>query len=432
MSKITVKQDNLEQIMAKLTKASTLLSDVTGNAFSSIKGNELLSSGINKISENMKIMGQRASNTSSIISKQQDSFMTGEVLVADVMNEIEIPTDLLNVYSPVPEEQSTVSLNKNDGESVNNGSDTIKKDLEFAEGGSEESLGDITKGATLQQNLKFAEGGKEKALADITKGDTEEQSLKFKGGDKEEALHDITKGETLEQKLKFAEGGNEEALKDISGGAITEQSLEMANGGSDETLKDITKGDTLAQNLKFNDGGNEKTLEDITGGNLNEQSINFGVSGEAQNMGGVASGKSLTGNSLNLNVNTESNNVNNINTGKSTMSASMNDITGDKKDISAVNTSRAGTLSTAPTDGITGGSVNMGSINAATTQSYGAQLAGYTGEKKELDLQETNGSSPISSNINVSNTSVGTSINSIDGDDSEDSNGSDDTPADSE
>ena len=135
---------------------------------------------------------------------------------------------------------------------------------------------------------------------------------------------------------------------------------------------------------------------------------------------------------LNLNVNTESNNVNNINTGKSTMSASMNDITGDKKDISSVNTSRAGTLSTAPTDGITGGSVNMGSINAATTQSYGAQLAGYTGEKKELDLQETNGSSPISSNINVSNTSVGTSINSSDGDDLEDSNGSDDTPADSE
>ena len=196
MTKITFKQNDIEAIISILNKLSGILSGMGSTASF---GSDSLFSGINKLQKNMTCIGDRASGCASVVGKGNDSFAQSEIYLESVIDKIELPTELKNVYSPTDKVEQNTVLYKEDGTSVNASDNTKLEKLNSIDG-------DLTK------------------LSDITKADVKEAEFNDIYTDLSNTLGNVNKtgGDTL-QKMEDVKLTQEISLGETKQGDTEEQ-----------------------------------------------------------------------------------------------------------------------------------------------------------------------------------------------------------------
>ena len=266
MAKIAYKQDNIELIMSKLNKVSGVLSGIT-TVGGSMAGDSLFE-GFNKIQKNMGVIGNRAMGCASVLGKGNDSFAQSEVYLESVIDSIELPTDLKNVYSPTEQTVVDTSLSKEDGKSVNDTDNTKEEQLEDINV-RDKALGDITKAEVKDEQLTDMYADQGKVLGNVNKdgGDTLQEAEDVKLT-QEIALGETKQGDTEEQVMKDNYASEGRSLGDVTSTGGTEEKEYK------DTLKDA-KGSTLEEvntdevkTSEYKDGLGESTgtgLNDVLG-----------------------------------------------------------------------------------------------------------------------------------------------------------------------
>lgn len=265
MAKIAYKQDNIELIMSKLNKVSGVLSGIT-TVGGSMAGDSLFE-GFNKIQKNMGVIGNRAMGCASVLGKGNDSFAQSEVYLESVIDSIELPTDLKNVYSPTEQTVVDTSLSKEDGKSINDTDNTKEEQLEDINV-RDKALGDITKAEVKDEQLTDMYADQGKVLGNVNKdgGDTLQEAEDVKLT-QEIALGETKQGDTEEQVMKDNYASEGRSLGDVTSTGGTEEKEYK------DTLKDA-KGSTLEE-------VNAGMDQNVTGQNNNVPTID--LSGNTQN-----------------------------------------------------------------------------------------------------------------------------------------------------
>ena len=316
MAKISYKQDNIDLLMQKLNKVSTVLGSMNSGAFSSISDNETLGGGINKLQKNMSAIGDRASGCASVINKGRDSFSQSEIYLESAIDQIELPTDLKNVYSPTEETLQDTSLNKNDGTGVNANDNTKEEKLADITG-EEENLGNITKAevkdeqltdmydkdkerigsinngvATNEQEMKDIKETEANSLGELKQGDTEEEAMADNYGTDKDNINDINKAggdeeQAYKDKLAGAQGAS---MSDVSGGKVGTSSYQDNTDGSSSSMGEAaSSSSTHESTYKDNTKGTSSNLGEAASSNAtSEASYQDGTEGTIANMGEAA------------------------------------------------------------------------------------------------------------------------------------------------
>ena len=239
MTKISFGQNIIENLVTSLNNSSNDFSGLNKNSFSSLGDNETLTSGINKIVNNINIIKERMSSASSIISRQSDSFTDGETQIVGMYKSISIPTELGNVYSPYDAEESSVSLSKKDGDGVST-DDTQKQELTLeSKVDDQEQLYDLNDKSEKQVELIDEYSEKEAKLSDISND---------KENNKKELNEYVESEEIQLEKMK----------KEAN---LVEKNLDDYKESSKEELKSIDSKETEKQ--EYDDNYKEKLTDNF-------------------------------------------------------------------------------------------------------------------------------------------------------------------------
>lgn len=271
MTKIKVKQDSFDAIIQRLNKISATLGDSSSGAFSALAGNELLSGGISKLQNNVSMIGSRTGGTASVINKGRDSFSGSEAYLETVVDAIELPTDLKNVYTPYEETTQETTLNKNDGKSVNSDQNTKQEELKELNETDEKGLGDITKAEVKDEQLIDMFDRKLENLGDIEKaGGDIEQSLDEYTLTEGTAMGELTGGNTKEQAYEdaYTMQKNDELQSVVTAGGDKVQEYEDTLADATGTVLTNINGSGTGESAEFKDNYGDGTVKlgNISGG----------------------------------------------------------------------------------------------------------------------------------------------------------------------
>ena len=251
MTKINYKQDNIETLMSALNRVASSLSGVADGFSSSLGNNETLTAGVDKIKSNVDIISQRASSTSSIVSKQNDSFIEGETKITSLYESIEIPTELGNVYSPYDDVESNVAVTKNDGKAV---SDDVTSEQELdlknnADG--QETLYDLNDNRSSEKDFEDKYGEDKENLSDITNdNENKEKELDEYVDSEEIGLEDIKEDSNLDEKtLDEYKEQNKTQLNSIDSEETEKKELSDDYDSNKISLGAVSTNDTQAQSF---------------------------------------------------------------------------------------------------------------------------------------------------------------------------------------
>ncbi len=261
MPVIKVNDDSISSIMQVLNKLSAELDGaITGN-LGSLTSFPLIGDGIKKIQKNVRKMGSRAKNTSRIVAKQKDAFMSSELIITDMFNEIEIPTELNNVYSPVESEIRQVEIEKQDGASVNEGEAAQEKEVEIK---SQIKIADLSNLTVNPKDLNekglqtnnIDDNIDEQAMANIN-NEIEQETQVFDDSNEmiaNTALNQM--GNTEEQQIKEYKDNTEQLIKkELTqiANSHEQQIKEYKDNTEDLEKANITQMNTSTDSLKTNE-----------------------------------------------------------------------------------------------------------------------------------------------------------------------------------
>ena len=118
---LNIDSDRVSSALLGINKTTSILDDGSmkmSSGFSSIQRSPNLSAGINKINNNIKTISGKISGIGNVISKSVDDFCSTEMFYCDVIDQIEIPTELEAVDDIYDSFIEQVKLDKKDGKAV--------------------------------------------------------------------------------------------------------------------------------------------------------------------------------------------------------------------------------------------------------------------------------------------------------------------------
>ena len=253
MAKIVYKQDNLDLLNQKLNKISASFSSVS-TVLSPLANHSVIGEGVSSIKNNTSVLDARAKGNASIVMKGQDSFNSNELINEKLIDQIEIPTDLKNVYSPTDTETDQVDVNKKDGRSVNEGEASHADELSFEDLVDEEKLKDITNQEGNEKEYDDNYKEKEKELKNILNKEGQQEELEDYKETEEQVLNEMnTDADTDNKEFNDAYGIRQGELSDINNNADTEEKhLEGFEGMNQGGLSSINN-NANTEEQKFDD-----------------------------------------------------------------------------------------------------------------------------------------------------------------------------------
>ena len=179
MVKINYNQDRVDMLNQKLNKLSAFFSDMSTKMEPFAKSS-IIGEGASIIAGNISTLETRADGNSRVIRNGQNLLSDSEILNEQLIDSIEIPSDLNNVYSPTNINTENVSVDKKDGRSVTEGEAVLEQSLELDKNIEKERLENILENKKEQEEKELTEfkDVKDLGLEEVgTEFETEEKEL---------------------------------------------------------------------------------------------------------------------------------------------------------------------------------------------------------------------------------------------------------------
>ena len=245
-SKLVIDTDKTNSMINSIKRSAVSMIDTIDSSkqsFSGISLSDTLSSGINTLSSNISLIGEKMMSISSNISNNFDSFSEMEVLYSNMVDSITVPTELNEVDNIFAVKTNDVSLDKKDGEA-------IKTD------------------ASQETEFEKEEKEKEEKLASILNETSQEATMDDINNIDYKQIEDMNNTDDLDNK----ELNDYEQAENIALGNITNEQTEMKDlddyEATNETkLKDNESTETVQQELKDNYNIEKEQIDEMNTNN---------------------------------------------------------------------------------------------------------------------------------------------------------------------
>ena len=228
-NKLVIDTDKTNSLINSIKKSAVSMIDTIDSSkqsFSNINSSDKLSSGINTVSSNMSLIGEKMMTFGNNITTNFDSFSEMEVLYSNMVDSITVPTELNEVDNIFAVKTNDVSLNKKDGEA-------IKTD------------------ASQETEFEKEEKEKEENLSSILNETTDEATMKDIDNIDYQKIDNINNTEELdEKKLNDYKDSENIVLDNIANETTEEKTLDDYNNVDEIKLKNIKNNEVVQQEFK--------------------------------------------------------------------------------------------------------------------------------------------------------------------------------------
>ncbi len=228
-NKLVIDTDKTNSLINSIKKSAVSMIDTIDSSkqsFSNINSSDKLSSGINTVSSNMSLIGEKMMSFGNNLTNNFDSFSEMEVLYSNMVDSITVPTELNKVDNIFAVKTNDVSLNKKDGEAI--------------------------KTATSEEVIfKKEEKEKEENLSSILNETTDEATMKDIDNINYQKIDNINNTEELDKKeLNDYKNSETIVLDNITNEKTEEKNLDDYNNVDEITLKNFNNNDVVQQDFK--------------------------------------------------------------------------------------------------------------------------------------------------------------------------------------